>query len=93
MDSIASRIRDDAIEAMAKLVITTIHKLNLNHKSYSLALSGGVLSNHPFLVSQLLSILEQRQLSPQVWHLIREPIHGPLWMATHDVREPIGQNQ
>ncbi len=88
-DSIASRIRDEAVEAMSKLVLTTIRKLNLSHESYSLALSGGVLSNHPSLVSQLLSVLQKQQLAPQVWHLIRDPINGPLWMAVQDMRDTL----
>ena len=80
-DSIAAKILEDSIQAMADLITTTACRLELGHLSYSLALSGGVVCNHSEIVADLLQRLEQSRLAPCTHHLVREPIHGPLLMA------------
>ena len=80
-DPVAGKILADSIDAMVHLVTDTVRRLELAHLSYSLALSGGILSNHSNIVDRLLIELERRQLAPSVTHLVREPIHGPLLMA------------
>ncbi len=80
-DPIAGKIRTDSIDAMVQLVADTVRRLDLAHLSYSLALSGGILTNHSNIVDRLLIALERRQLLPSATHLVREPIHGPLLMA------------
>ena len=81
-DPFASKILGDSIEAMVGLVTTTTRRLDLTHLNYSLALSGGILSNHPTIIARLVIALESGQLAPKAVHLIREPVHGPLLMAT-----------
>ena len=85
-DCLARQIRHESIESMASLVSTTIQRLGLTHESYSLALSGGILTNHPVIVDQLLSALQNQCLSPRIWQLVQQPIHGPLWMAAQQVK-------
>ena len=85
-DSVARQIRHESIESMASLISTTIQRLGLAHESYSLALSGGILTNHPVIVDQLLLALQNQCLSPRIWQLVQKPIHGPLWMAAQQVK-------
>ncbi len=80
-DPVAANIVDDSIEAMVNLVSNTKQRLGLNHLTYSLALSGGILSNHSFIVARLLSELQRSQQAPRSVHLVRDPVYGPLWMA------------
>ena len=80
-DPVAGKIIADSIDAMVDLVTDTVRRLELAHLSYSLALSGGILSNHSNIVDKLLLELVQRQMAPSANHLVREPIHGPLLMA------------
>jgi N-acetylglucosamine kinase-like BadF-type ATPase len=84
-DPIAAKILEDSIEAMADLIATTACRLELEHLSYSLAMSGGIVCNHPEIVAELLHRLEQSRLAPVAHHLVREPIHGPLLMAARHV--------
>lgn len=80
-DPVAGKILIDSIDAMVHLIIDTVRRLDLVHLSYSLAMSGGILSNHSNIVDRLLLELVQRQMAPRANHLVREPIHGPLLMA------------
>ncbi len=84
-DSIAAKILEDSIQAMADLIAVTACRLELGHLSYSLALSGGVVCNHSEIVAELLQRLEQSRLAPVTHHLVREPIHGPLLIAARHV--------
>ncbi len=85
-DPIARKIMADSIEALADLVTTTAQRVKLSQQSYSLALSGGVLSNQASFVEQLLDELSRRRQSPIHSHLIRKPIHGPLMMAIQTLK-------
>jgi N-acetylglucosamine kinase-like BadF-type ATPase len=85
-DSIARQIRQQSIEAITRLVSVTTRRLDLRHESYSLALSGGILANHPVMVDQLLLALREQHLSPRKWQLIQQPIHGPLLMAARQLK-------
>ena len=80
-DPVAAKILAESIQAMSDLVVTTASRLSLEHRSYSLVLSGGLVCNHPEIVAQLLNKIEQSRLAPAAHHLVREPIHGPLLMA------------
>lgn len=80
-DITAEKILSDSIQAMAELVTTAAQRLELEHRSYSLALSGGVVSNHPTVVARLMHALELHQLAPLAHHIVREPIYGALSMA------------
>ncbi len=80
-DEQASQIANDAIQAMAQLVETIARRLGHAHGDYALALSGGILSNNPSMVSSLLRELQLRELAPCAYHLVREPIYGALAMA------------
>ena len=80
-DPVASKILTDSIDAMVHLVTDMVRRLDLAHLSYSLAMSGGILSNHSNIVDSLLLELERRRLAPSANQLVREPIHGPLLMA------------
>ena len=80
-DPIAGDIIDDSIEAMVHLVTTTTQRLGLNHLTFSLALSGGILSNHSSIMARLLDELQRGQQAPHAVHLVREPVYGPLLMA------------
>jgi len=80
-DASAASILEESIQAMVDLIITTATRLELRHLSYSLALSGGIVCNHPTIVLELLRRLGQNQLAPVTHHLVREPIHGPLLIA------------
>ena len=80
-DPVAGKILTDSIDAMVYLITDTVRRLDLAHLSYSLAMSGGILSNHSNIVDRLLRELERRQLAPSANQLVREPIHGPLLMA------------
>ncbi len=84
-DHLARKIRCQSIEAMASLICTTLNRLGLSHQSYSLALSGGVVTNHSVVVDKLLSTLQQQNQAPRIWHLIQQPIHGSLLMAAQQV--------
>ena len=80
-DAIAASILEESIQAMVDLIITTATRLELEHLSYSLALSGGIVCHHLSIVTELLRRLGRSQLAPATHHLVREPIHGPLLMA------------
>ena len=80
-DATAEKILADSIHAMAELVNTAAQRLELEYRSYSLALSGGVVSNHPVVVAQLMHALELKQLTPLAVHIVREPIYGALSLA------------
>ena len=80
-DPVASKILTDSIDAMVHLVTDMVRRLDLAHLSYSLAMSGGILSNHSNIVDRLLLELERRRLAPSANQLVREPVHGPLLMA------------
>lgn len=80
-DPVASKILTDSINAMVYLVTDMVRRLDLAHLSYSLAMSGGILSNHSNIVDRLLLELERRRLAPSANQLVREPVHGPLLMA------------
>ena len=86
IDPVARQIRNESVESMASLISTTIQRLGLANESYSLAISGGILTNHPFMVDQLLSALQHQHLSPHIWQLVQQPIHGPLWMAAQQLK-------
>lgn len=85
-DNLALKIRCQSIEAMASLIGTTLQRLGLSNQSYSLALSGGILTNHSVMVDKLLSTLQQQNQAPRIWHLIQQPIHGALLMAAQQVK-------
>jgi len=87
-DPAAEKILADSIQAMTELVATAAQRLELAHRSYSLALSGGVVSNHAIVVDRLMHELERMQLSPGAHHSIREPIYGPLTMAMEMTCKP-----
>ena len=80
-DATAATILGESIQAMADLIVATATRIGLEHLSYSLALSGGIVCNHPTIVAELLRRLGRRMLAPVTHHLVREPIHGPLLMA------------
>lgn len=80
-DPNASRIVKIAIDAMVQLVEMTARRIELCQGAFALALSGGILCNHPSVVSQLLSELHEQKIAPQITHLVREPIYGPLLIA------------
>jgi N-acetylglucosamine kinase-like BadF-type ATPase len=80
-DATAGKILLDAIHAMADLVNTAAQRLELKHRSYSLALSGGIVSNHPAVVARLMQALELKKLTPLAVHIVREPIYGALSLA------------
>jgi N-acetylglucosamine kinase-like BadF-type ATPase len=85
-DLTAEKILVDAIQAMTELVSTAAQRLELEHRSYSLALSGGIVCNHPVVVSRLMQALELKQLTPLALHIVREPIYGALFLATQSSR-------
>ena len=78
----AAKIVRSAVREMVQLVTSTAERLELKHRSFALAMSGGILCNHPKIVSQLLSELDQHEMAPQSHHLVRQPIYGPLMMAS-----------
>ena len=80
-DAVAAKIVEESLQAIADLIVTTANRLELEHMSYSLALSGGVVCHHPEIVAELLRKLKLRRLAPVTHHLVREPIHGPLLLA------------
>jgi len=80
-DAIAATILEESIQEMVDLIITTASRLEFGHLSYALALSGGIVCNHPSIVADLLRRLGRSQLAPATHHVVREPIHGPLLMA------------
>lgn len=80
-EPIAEKILADAINALTELVATAAHRLELRQCDYSLALSGGIVGNHPTVVARLMLQLEQKQLVPAAFHVVREPIYGALIMA------------
>ncbi len=84
-DPVAGNIVGDSIEAMVHMVTTTAHRLGLNHLTYSLALSGGILSNHSSIVARLLDELQRGRQAPRAVHLVREPVYGPLLMAAQSL--------
>ncbi len=77
----ARKIKADAIVAMADLVSMTIERVQLAQKSYSLALSGGILSSDASIVEKLLGELARRELAPSSYHLVSEPVYGSLMLA------------
>jgi len=77
-DPTAEKILGDSIKAMTELIANAAQRLELAHRSYWLALSGGVVSNHAIVVDRLMHELERKQLSPVAQHIVREPIYGPL---------------
>ncbi len=80
-DVTAENILANSIQAMSELVSIAAQRLELEHRSYSLALSGGVVSNHPTVVARLMHALELKQLAPLALHTVREPIYGALSLA------------
>jgi len=84
-DPVAGDIVGDSIGAMVQLVTTTTQRLGLDHLTYSLALSGGILSSHSAIVARLLDELQRGQQAPYAVHLVREPVYGPLLMAAQSL--------
>ena len=80
-DVTAEKILANAIEAMTELVSTAAQRLKLAHQSYSLALSGGIVGNHPTVVSRLMLALKLKQLTPLAVHIVHEPVYGALALA------------
>jgi N-acetylglucosamine kinase-like BadF-type ATPase len=80
-DPTAENILTNAIVATTELVSTAAKRLELGHQSYSLALSGGIVGNHPTVVARLMHALELQQLTPIAVHIVREPIYGALTLA------------
>jgi len=65
------------------LVETVASRLGLNAMEYSLALSGGVFSNHPSMVASVLDHLSQIKRTPRTVQLVNNPVYGPLMMAAN----------
>ena len=85
-DVTAEWILANSIQEMTELVSTVAQRLKLAPRSYSLALSGGVVSNYPAVVARLTHALEVRQLTPLALHVVREPIYGALSLALNQAR-------
>ena len=85
-DPVAGNIVDEAISSMVHLVTTTTRRLELGHLTYSLALSGGILSNHSSIVDRLVVQLERGLQAPRTVHVVRQPIYGPLLMAAQGLK-------
>ena len=81
-DPIADALMNDAVEAMARNISNVASCLGFAHSDYALALSGGIVRHHPRLVDRLLLELSKRNLTPCLSHVVSEPIHGAIVMAS-----------
>jgi len=88
-EPVAAQIRDEAVSAMVGLVSTATRRLGLANLSYSLALSGGVVSHHAEMVERLMRGLEEQQSAPRHFHIVREPIYGSLLMAAQTATKAV----
>jgi N-acetylglucosamine kinase-like BadF-type ATPase len=88
-DPAAFQIRCQSIDAMSRLVGITLQRLDLSHQNYSLALSGGILTNNAVMVDNLLASLHHQHQAPQIWHLVQQPIHGSLLMAVQQIKQSV----
>ncbi|MDZ4852490.1 MAG: BadF/BadG/BcrA/BcrD ATPase family protein [Pirellulaceae bacterium] len=80
-DAVAKAIVEQSVVAMIESVRLVSQRLSFTSRSYSLALSGGILKHHPWLVDRLLIVLERDQLAPLRTHVIEHPIFGALMIA------------
>lgn len=80
-DSGAKAIVEQSVVAMVESIRLVSQRLSFTPRSYSLALSGGILKHHPWLVDRLLIVLERDQLAPLRTHFIEHPIFGALIIA------------
>jgi len=81
-DPIADALVKDAVKAMTKNISNVTNRLGFSDSNYVLALSGGILQNHPWLVERLMRELSKQQISPRLTHVVRDPIYGAIVMAS-----------
>lgn len=80
-DTVAANIIHSQVRALSNLILAVSRRLGIEQHSYSLAMSGGLMSHHPFLVDSLLSILKLEGMQPLTHHVVVEPTYGSLMLA------------
>ncbi len=83
-DPVAKKLTNDAVLAMANNVSSVAKRLGFADSEFALALSGGVFSHHPSLIESLLLELSKQRRSPNLSHLVSNPIYGAMVMATQN---------
>ena len=81
-DPVADAIVRQGVEELAALVVGLARRLGWETGGFPLALSGGVLLNHPQLVVCLQQALGRRRTTPSTTQLVRDPVQGALLLAS-----------
>ncbi len=81
-DPVAETIVRQGAEKLAGLVVALAERLGWENGGFPLALSGGVLLNHPQFVLRLHEELERKQTTPSTTQLVADPVQGALLLAS-----------
>lgn len=81
-DAVARELTESAAGELAKLVMCLAERLGWTSHEFPLALSGGLLLNHPQFVGQLQLGLERHAVVPSAIQLVSDPVQGALVLAS-----------
>lgn len=84
-DPLAKSIGNRVARAWAKLIECVHLQLGILDNPYTLAIAGGIAVHNPFLVEQLMTILEERSMKPTLYRVVQHPVHGALTMAARNL--------
>ena len=70
-----------AADELAGLVACLMRRLGWGESEFPLALSGGLLLNHPQFVSLLQQSLQRQRATPACVELVHDPVQGALLLA------------
>lgn len=80
-DAVAQSLVIRAADELAGLVACLMRRLGWGESEFPLALSGGLLSNHPQFVLLLQQSLQRQQATPANLELVDDPVQGALLLA------------
>jgi N-acetylglucosamine kinase-like BadF-type ATPase len=81
-DSVAVVLVEQAADDLAGLVNCLARRMRWSGGEFPLALSGGLLLNHPQFVSLLQTRLKRRRMAPATLQLVPDPVQGALLLAS-----------
>ncbi len=80
-DAVAEALVARRTDELAGMVACVMRRLEWQDSEFPLALSGGLLLNHPQFVSLLHQSLLRQQATPACVQLVHDPVQGALLMA------------
>jgi N-acetylglucosamine kinase-like BadF-type ATPase len=80
-DAVAEELVARAADELAGLVACLMRRLGWGELEFPLALSGGLLLNHPQFVALLQQSLQQQRATPACVELVHDAVQGALLLA------------